>query len=152
MMTIAPAPFRRRSHLPECVTMNSSGNDPIRNLPLVTEPRRGDRPASTWQVLLTAFGLIAIVTVFFWALNNQRDETAGEQTAATMPTPVAPQGDQQGQQQGQQQTQQPQQPPSPTGQGGGEDKSDQKDQPQTGGQANGPPADGNGQPAQRQSK
>src|SRR5262245_34219790 len=57
--------------------MNSSGNDPIRNLPLVTEPRRADRPAATWQVLLTAFGLIAIVTVFFWGLNNQRDETAG---------------------------------------------------------------------------
>lgn len=135
--------------------MNSSGNDPIRNLPLVTEPRRGDRPAATWQVLLTAFGLIAIVTVFFWGLHNQRDETAGEQTAATTPTPVTPQGGdtQQGQQQGEQRTQQPQQPPSTTGQGGGDDKSTQKDQPPAGGQkANGPPADSNGQPAQRQSK
>src|SRR5262245_45128383 len=131
--------------------MNSSGNDPIRNLPLVTEPRRGDRLAAAWQVLPTAFALVAIVTVFFWGINNQRDETAGEQTAATMPTPVAPQGGdtQQSQQQGQQQAQQPQQP---SGQGASDDKSNQKDQPQTGGQkANGPPADGNGQPAQRQS-
>src|SRR5262245_25056057 len=134
--------------------MSSPENDPIRNLPLVTEPRRGDRRAATWQVLLTAFGLIAIITMFFWGLNNQRDETAGEQTTATTPTPVTPQGGdtQQGQQQGQQ-DQQPQQSPSTTGQAGGDDKSNQKDQPQTGGQkANGPPADGNGQPAQRQSK
>lgn len=136
--------------------MSSPENDPVRNLPLVTEPRRANRSAAIWQVLLTAFGLVAIVTLFFWGINNQRDETPDEQTAATMPTPVAPQaGDtQQGQQQGQQQAgQQPQQPPSTTGQGGGEDKSGQKDQPQVGGQkANGQPADGNGQPAQRQSK
>ena len=135
--------------------MNSSGNDPIRHLPLVTEPRRADRPAATWQVLLTAFGLIAIVTVFFWGLNNQRDETAGEQTAATMPTPVAPQGGdaQQGQPQGQQQAQQPQQPSSTTGQGAGDNNGDQKDQPKTSGQkAGGQPADKNGEPAQRQSK
>ena len=116
--------------------------------------RRGDRRAATWQVLLTAFGLIGIITMFFWGLNNQR-ETAGEQTAATTPTPVTPQGGdtQQGQQQGQQPEQKPQQSSPTTGQGGGDDKSNQKDQPQTGGQkTNGPPADGNGQPAQRQSK
>jgi len=135
--------------------MNSSGNDPIRNLPLVTEPRVGQKHAATWQVLLTAFGLIAIVTVFFWGINNQRDETAGEQTAATTPTPVAPQGGdaQQSQQQGQQQAQQPQQQPSTTGQGGGAENGDQKDQPKTSGQkAGGQPADKNGEPAQRQSK
>ncbi|HET7803523.1 MAG TPA: hypothetical protein VFL53_04725 [Pseudolabrys sp.] len=135
--------------------MNSLGNDPIRNLPLVTEPRNGKKPASTWQIVLTAFGLVAIVAVFLFGINHQRDETAGQQTTATIPTPAAPQGGdtQQGQQQGDQQTQQ-KQPRSTTGQGGGDDKSsDQKDQPKARGQkAGGQPIDSNGEPAQRQSK
>lgn len=130
--------------------MNSPENDPIRNLPLVTEPRVGKKSAVGWQIALTAVGLIAIVTVFLFGINHQRDETADEQTAATMPTPVAPQGGdtQQGQQQNQQQAGQrsQQQPPSTTGRG------DQKDQPKATGQKEDQPADGNGQPTQRQSK
>jgi len=131
--------------------MNSPENDPIRNRPLVTEPRVRKKRAVGWQIALTAVGLIAIVTVFLFGINHQRDETAGEQTAATMATPVAPQGGdtQQGQQQNQQQAgqqSQQQQPPSTTGQG------DQKDQPKATGQKADLPADGNGQPTQRQSK
>ena len=124
--------------------MNSLGNDPIRNLPLVTEPRDGRKRAATWQVVLTAFGLVAIVTIFFWGINNQRDETAGEKTAATMPTSATPQGaDTQGQGE--------QQPASTTGQGGDDKNSGQKDQPRIDGQkANGQPVDSNGKPAQRQ--
>lgn len=134
--------------------MSSFENEPLRNLPLVTEPRSAHKPAAPWQVLLTALGLTAIVATFLFGINHQRGETAGEQTAATTPTPVAPQGDgtQQGQQQGQQQagqqSQHPQQPPSTTGQGGGDKSGDQKDRPQSSGQkANG--QRGAGQPAQR---
>lgn len=136
----------------ERVTMNSLGDDPIRNLPLVTEPRGGKRRAATWQIVLTAVVLIAIVSVFLWGVNNQRDETAGEQTAATMPAPATPQtAAQQGQnsQQAGQQPQQQQQAPSTTGQGGG----DQKDHPQNNGQkTNAQPTESNGTPTQRQSK
>jgi len=142
--------------------MSSLENDPIRNLPVVTTEPPVNRSAASWQVLLTAVALVAIVTIFFWGINNQRDETAGEQTAATMPASVAPQSadakqdTKQDQPQGQQQAgqQQPQQPPSTTGQGSGNDKNgDRKDQPQTSAQkANGQPAGGNRQPAHPQSK
>jgi hypothetical protein len=135
--------------------MNSLENDPVRNLPLVIEPRGGRKRAAGWQIILTTVGLVAIVTVFLFGINHQRDETGGEQAAATAPTPVAPQGGetQQGQQQNQQQAGQ-QQPPSTTGQGGGDAKSsDQKDQPKVNGQKPGEqPADKNGEPAQRPSK
>jgi hypothetical protein len=115
------------------------------------EPRGGKMRAATWQIALTTVVLIAIVSVFLWGINNQRDETAGGQTAATMPTPANPQGA--GTQQGQspqQAGQQPQQQaPSTTGQGG----SDQKDHPQNDGQkANEQPAESTGAPTQNQSK
>jgi hypothetical protein len=130
--------------------MNSLENDPIRNLPLVTEPRDTKRPAATWQIVLTAFGLIAIVTVFLWGINNQRDETAGQQTAATMPSTVSPQGGAEQNQNQQQAGQPPQQSkPSTTGQGGG----DQNGRQPNGGQTtNGQPAGSNGKPTQDQSK
>jgi len=130
----------------------TDSDDPIRNLPLVTEPRTTKRAAG-WQIALTAFGFVAILTLFFFGINHQRNETAGEQTSATMPTPVAPQGDdaQKGQQQAGQQPEQQQ--PSTTGQGGGERSNDQNGHASTGEQkTNAQPADGNGQPAQRQSK
>ena len=106
--------------------MNSLGNDPIRNLPLVIKARNGNRRAATWQVVLTAFGLIAIVSVFFWGINNQRDKTAEQKTAST------------------------------TGQGAGGLSNDQNDRPQTNGQktqkTNDRPVDRNGEPAQGQSE
>src|SRR5262249_41529407 len=125
--------------------MTDSG-DPIRNLPLVTEPRTTKRAAG-WQIALTAFGFVAILMLFFFGINHKRNETPGEQTSATMPTPVARQGRDQ-----QQAGQQSQQQPSTIGQGG--DKSnDQNNHAGADGQkTNSHPADGNGQPAQRQSK
>jgi hypothetical protein len=87
---------------------------------------------ATWQIALTAFALITIVTVFFWGINNQRSETAGDQTAATMPTPATPKGADAQKDQAQAEGQQAGQPaPSTTGQGGG----DQKDQPPDNGQS-----------------
>jgi hypothetical protein len=130
----------------------TDSSDPLKNLPLVTEPHLTKRAAG-WQIILTVFGFVAIVTLFFFGINHQRNETGSEQTAATTPTPVAPQGGDTQQGQGQQQSgQQP--PPSTTGQGGGEDKSDQKGPPQPSGQKKekGQPAGDNGQPAPRQSK
>lgn len=119
-------------------------NDPLRNLPLVVEAHNAKRRAATWQIILATFGLIAIVTIFLFGINHQRDETAGQQTAATAPTPASPQGGDTQQQAG------PQQPSSTTGQRGGDDKNgDQKDQPQSG-KVNGQPA--SGAPAQSQSK
>jgi hypothetical protein len=116
-------------------------NDPLRNLPLVIEDRNAKRRAATWQIVLTTFGLIAIVSTFLFGINHQRDETAGQQTAATAPTPASPQSGDTQQGQGQQQAGQ-QQPPSTTGQGGGDDKNgDHKDQPQSG-KVDGQPAGG----------
>ena len=131
--------------------MNSPGNDPIRNLPLVIKARDGNRRAATWQVVMTAFALIAIVTVLLWGINNQRDETAGQQTAATMPAAATPQGADAAQ--GQRRQQAGQQAPSTTGQGAGGQSNDRNERPQTNGQkTNARPVDSNGEPAQRQSK
>ncbi len=123
--------------------MSSFENDPIRNLPLVTPPRQARKRAAGWQIALTALGVVAIVTVFLWGINNQRDETAGQQSATTAATPVAPQGKQAGQNDAERQA------PSTTGQGsngGG------KDQPQNTDKAGQKPVDGNDEPAGRQSK
>jgi hypothetical protein len=129
--------------------MRQRVNEPIRNLPVVTAPRAGQGSAATWQIVLTVFGLVAIVAIFFWGINNQRDETAGEQTAATMPAPATPQAADaqkgQGQAEGQQADQRTQ--PSTTGQGG-----DQNGQQHSAEKASGQPADNNGEPPQRQSK
>jgi hypothetical protein len=124
-------------------------NDPIRNLPLVIEPRVDKKRADTWQIVLTTFGVVAILSIFFWGINNQRDETAGEQTAAAMPTPVAPQGGNTKQDENQQNA--GQQPPSTTGQGAGDGAG--KNQPHADGQkAKEQSAGGGKEPAQRQTK
>ena len=126
--------------------MNSPDNDAIRNLPLVIETPDENKRANPWQIILTTFGLIAIVTIFLWGLNNQRDETVGGQTAATMPAPVSSQG---GDAQPAQQAGAQPQTPSTTGQG----SDDQKDRPNnTGQKPEKQPAKDNGEPAQRQSK
>jgi hypothetical protein len=136
------APERRLAGVP---TMNPLGTDPVRNLPLVTESANAHRRVTTWQIALTAFALIAIVTVFFWGINNQRNETAGEQTAATMSTPPQGAGDAQ-KGQAQADGQQTGQAPSTTGQG------DQKDQPQDNAKkASEQPKDSGGE-AQRRTK
>jgi hypothetical protein len=99
----------------------------------VIEPPAGNKSAATWQIVVTTVGLIAIVAVFLFGINHQRDETAGEQTAATASAPASPQGGEP-----QQDQQQAGQSPSTTGQGGGHQK---EDQPQN-----------NGEAAQRQSQ
>jgi hypothetical protein len=132
--------------------------DPIRSLALATRPRPPEKRAAGWQIALTAIGAIAIVTIFLWGINNQRDEAAGQQTATTEAAPpvqeAKPQGEQQ-QQPGQQQ-QVPNQAPATTGQGGGNQQNgrpspnaDQKrSQSPTNSGQNGSPAAKNGQPAQ----
>ncbi|HEY6025029.1 MAG TPA: hypothetical protein VIV34_12735 [Pseudolabrys sp.] len=72
--------------------MSMLDKDPMQNLPMVTQPQSGKKRAAGWQVTLTAIGAIAIVTIFLWGINNQRDETSGQHTAATQPTPASPQG------------------------------------------------------------
>lgn len=73
--------------------MNSFEKDPLRNLPLVTPPQTGKRRAAWWQITAAAIGAFAIIFVFLWGISNQRDETAGQPTAATQATPTSPQGD-----------------------------------------------------------
>jgi hypothetical protein len=105
--------------------------DPVRQLPRVIAPQPGKKRAAGWQIALTAVGLVAIVTVFLWGINNQRDETEGRQSAATTPMPAASQNAD------------GRQSPSTTGQGsheGGEGGVEQK------------PIDSNGEPAERQPK
>jgi hypothetical protein len=72
--------------------VNSFKEDPLRNLPLVTPPQTGKSRAAWWQIT-AAIGAVAIIVVFLWGISNQRDETAGEPTAATMATPASPQRD-----------------------------------------------------------
>lgn len=72
--------------------MSTLNQDPMRNLPVVTPPPTGNKRAAGWQKTVTAIAAIAIVAIFLWGLNNQRDESTGEQSAGTQPTPVAPQG------------------------------------------------------------
>jgi len=73
--------------------VNSFEKDPLRNLPLVTPPQTGKRRAAWWQITAAAIGAVAIIFVFLWGISNQRDETAGQPTAATQATPTSPQGD-----------------------------------------------------------
>jgi cytoskeletal protein RodZ len=72
--------------------MNSFDDDPVRNLPLVTQPRPGPKRAAWWQIALTTFALVAIVAIFLWGVNNQHEEATDQQTAATQnpATPEAP--------------------------------------------------------------
>ena len=140
--------------------MKSHEDDPLRNLPLVTPPQPGKRRAAWWQITAAAIGAVAIVFLLLWGINNQRDETAGQPTAATQATPATPQGESQqapaqqdsspGQQQGLSNAS------STTGQGSRDQgEAAQKSnsgqpsnqQPTNPGQ-NAPPTENNGQPAQ----
>jgi hypothetical protein len=136
--------------------------DPIQNLALATQPRPGERRAAGWQIVLTAAVAVAVVTIFLWGINNQRDETAGQQTAATEAAPPAQESKLQGEQSPQTQQQAGQQhqgsgnAPTTTGQGGNDqhntqpaDNADQKrSQSPTDAGQNGSPAANSGQPAQ----
>jgi hypothetical protein len=141
--------------------VNSFKEDPLRNLPLVTPPQTGKRRAAWWQITAAAIGAVAIIVVFLWGVSNQRDETAGEPTAATKATPASPQGDAQ-QAPAQKNTQQSRQQqgssnaPATTGQGSREQgEAEQKTnsgqasnrQPTNAGQ-NAPPTEHGGQQAQ----
>jgi hypothetical protein len=75
--------------------MTSPEDDPLRKLPLVSPPEPGEKRAAWWQITIAAVGAIAIVYVFLWGINNQRDETSGQQTTASQPTPATPHGDNQ---------------------------------------------------------
>jgi hypothetical protein len=148
--------------------MSSFENDPARNLPLVTPPQPSEKRAAGWQITATAIGVVIVIALFLWGLNNQRDETAGQQTAGTQPTQVTPQGAsgpppaqnqqpsvQNSQQAGQQQPGQSN-APTTTGQGGGEqgdaaqkmNAGQQFNQQPTNPGQNGPPTDNSGQSAQ----
>jgi cytoskeletal protein RodZ len=128
---------------------------------LVTPPQTGKRRAAWWQITAAAIGAVAIIVVFLWGVSNQRDETAGEPTAATKATPASPQGDAQ-QAPAQKNTQQSRQQqgssnaPATTGQGSREQgEAEQKTnsgqasnrQPTNAGQ-NAPPTEHGGQQAQ----
>ncbi len=69
-------------------------DDPIRNAPIVTGPRRANHPAAHWQIIATSIAVFAILAIVFFGLNSQRDESkpGGEQSAVTEITPSAPQG------------------------------------------------------------
>ena len=123
--------------------MSSFEKDPIRNLPLVTPPGPAKKGAAGWQIALTVFGAVAIVTVFLWGINNQRNGTAGQQSAATAAAPVVPQGTETGQTDAQRQA------PSTTGQGG---NGGGGDRPREADKAEQKPVDSNSEPAERQSK
>jgi hypothetical protein len=142
--------------------MSSFENDPAQHLlPLVTPPQPGEKRAARWQITATAIGVVMVIALFLWGLNNQRDESAGQQTAGTQPTQVTPQGAsspppaQNSQQAGQQQPGQSN-APTTTGQGGGEqgdaaqktNAGQQSNQQPTNPGQNGPPTDNSGQPAQ----
>lgn len=74
--------------------MNSFEDDPLRKLPVVVAPpESGEKRATWWQITIAAIDAIAIVTVVFWGLNNQRDEASSQQTAGTQATPATPPGD-----------------------------------------------------------
>lgn len=120
--------------------MSSFEKETVRNLPLVTAPRPDKKRAAGWQIAITAIGAVAIVMIFLWGINNQRDETARQKTAATMATPAAPQNanPQQGQHQ--------QQVPETTGQSAN-DKGDTPQNGQRDQNADRQPTDSNGEPA-----
>jgi|SRR5690242_10278266 len=136
--------------------------DPMRNLALATQPQPGKKRAAGWQIVLTAVGAIAIVTIFLWGINNQRDESAGQQTAVTESTPSSQgartQGEQpaQTQQQAGQQQQGAGKTPATTGQGGSDQQNTQpadngrqnSNQSPTNASQNGSSAVSNGQPSQ----
>jgi hypothetical protein len=75
--------------------VSSFDNDPQGNLPLVMPPQIPNKHAAGWQITAAALGAIAIVILFLWGINNQRDETSGQPTAATQATPTSPAGEQQ---------------------------------------------------------
>jgi hypothetical protein len=108
--------------------------DPIQNRALTTQAQPGEPRAAGWQIALTAVAAIAIVTVFLWGINNQRDESAGQQTAATEAGPTSQGSKQQGEQppQTQQQQQESGNPPATTGHGGS-DQNTQPAEPRAGG-------------------
>jgi cytoskeletal protein RodZ len=103
--------------------VNSLEKDPFRNLPLVKPPQTGKRRAAWWQITAAAIAAVAIIFVFLWGISNQRDETAGQPTAATQATPASPQGEaqqapaQENTQQSSQQQQGSSNAPATTGQG-----------------------------------
>jgi hypothetical protein len=72
--------------------VNPLEKDPLRNLPLVKPSQTGKRRAAWWQITAAAIGAVAIIFMFLWGISNQRDETAGQPTAATQATPTSPQG------------------------------------------------------------
>jgi Chitin synthesis regulation, resistance to Congo red len=142
--------------------MSSFEKDPARNLPLVKAPQSGEKRAARWQIAATAIGVIVVIVLFLWGLNNQRDETAGQQTAGTQPMQVTPQSSTggpppaQNQQQAGQQQQSQSNAPTTTGQGSADHGGDAQksnagqttnQQPTNPGQ-NDPPTDNNSQAAQ----
>lgn len=65
-----------------------TSNDPLRNLPIVTPPRPGEKRARPWQIAATAIAAIAVIALVLYGLNSQRGEgEGGAQTAATQVTP-----------------------------------------------------------------
>jgi hypothetical protein len=74
--------------------VSSFDNEPQGNLPLVMPPQTPNKRAAGWQTTAAALGAIAIVILFLWGINNQRDETSGQPTAATQTTPALPAGEQ----------------------------------------------------------
>ncbi|HEY7230111.1 MAG TPA: hypothetical protein VH558_07055 [Pseudolabrys sp.] len=130
--------------------MNSFDNDPVRNLPLVTQPRPGPKRAAWWQIALTTVAVVAIVAIFLWGINNQHEEGADQQTAAKVTSPAMPEAPSNA---GAPQDQSQKATPSTTGQGGSQGNSQGGGEPQ-GGSANKDhqPLDSNGEPAQPQRK
>lgn len=72
--------------------MSSFEDDPLQKLPAVVPPEPGEKRATWWQITIAVIGAIAIVSVAFWGLNNQRDAPSSQQTAGTQATPATPRG------------------------------------------------------------